>query len=212
MVKGLLAALRLRATPSNEPGCSALVCGYKCRIDTSASLIGAEHSIRLGDNVVLQRQCTLDATGGQLFVGARTIIFPFAMLMSYPGGNIELGHDCTVNPFSILYGHGGLKIGNFVRIAAHVVVIPGNHVFADANVPIAKQGVKREGITIEDDVWIGAHATILDGVRIGRGTVVAAGAVVTKSFEPYSIIAGVPATLIGRRGSEPSEDLRTRQS
>ena len=64
------------------------------------------------------------------------------------------------------------------------------------------QYVKSAPITIEDDVWIGAHSIILKGVTIGRGSVVAAGAVVTKSFPPYSIIGGVPAKLLKMRFTE----------
>lgn len=54
-------------------------------------------------------------------------------------------------------------------------------------------------VVIEDDVWVGANVTILKGVTIGRGSIVAAGAVVTKSFPPYSVIGGVPAHLLKRR-------------
>jgi acetyltransferase-like isoleucine patch superfamily enzyme len=65
--------------------------------------------------------------------------------------------------------------------------------------PIALQGMTRDGIFIEDDVWVAAHAVVLDGVRIGRGSVVAAGAVVTEDVPPYTIVGGVPARAIGHR-------------
>jgi acetyltransferase-like isoleucine patch superfamily enzyme len=70
---------------------------------------------------------------------------------------------------------------------------------------------KCEGIVVEDDVWIGWRATVLDGVTIGRGAVVAACAVVTKSVPPYSIVAGVPARIIGVRFDKESADMHESQ-
>lgn len=102
----------------------------------------------------------------------------------------------------MLYGHGGLTIGNDVLIATHVVIIPANHVFERRDVTISAQGERRQGVTIEDDVWVAAHATILDGVRIGRGAVIAAGAVVNADVAPYAVVAGVPAKTIRYRGQQ----------
>lgn len=137
--------------------------------------------------------------GGNVQVGAGSQILDFAMLMTY-GGDIRIGSSCTVNPFCVLYGHGGLTIGDGVRIATQAVFVPANHGFEDPAVPIWKQPETRLGITVEDDVWIGAGARVLDGVRIGHGSVIGAGAVVTKSVPPLSIALGVPARVVGRRG------------
>jgi acetyltransferase-like isoleucine patch superfamily enzyme len=93
----------------------------------------------------------------------------------------------------------GLQIGDGVRIGAGVVIIPSNHVFADPDVPIYRQGNEGKGICIESDVWIGANCTVLDGVTIGQGSVIAAGAVVNKDVDPYSVVGGVPARLIKKR-------------
>lgn len=136
--------------------------------------------------------------GGSISVGAKTRIHPYAMLLTY-GGNISIGRHCTVNPYNILYGHGGLTIGDRVRIAAHCVIIPAQHRFNQSDTPIHEQGISAKGIFIEDDVWIGANCTILDGVRIGRGSVIGAGSVVTKSIEPNSVAVGVPARVIRTR-------------
>jgi len=136
--------------------------------------------------------------GSSIIIGDYSWVAPYAFLMTY-GGSIEIGHHCTVNSFSLLYGKGGLKIGDGVRIGAGVVIIPSNHVFSDTDIPIYRQGNVGKGICIESDVWIGANCTILDGVRIGQGSVIAAGAVVSKDVEPYSVVGGVPARLIKRR-------------
>ena len=114
-------------------------------------------------------------------------------------GSIEIGENCTVNPYCILDGGGGLIIGNGVRIAAHTVIVASNHNFSDPSTPIFEQGLSTKGIIIEDDVWLGSGAKVLDGVTICKGTVVGAGSVVTKSTEPYSVVVGVPSKKISSR-------------
>lgn len=156
--------------------------------------------IIIGKDSILSPNCYLsaDIPTSLLSIGRRCQIFPYAMLMTY-GGSVKIGDDCTVNPFSILYGVGGLEIGNGVRIASHTVIIPANHVYSDPYTPIFLQGLTTEGIKIEDDVWIGAGVKILDGVTVGKGSVVAAGAVVTKNIPPYAVAGGVPAKVIKHR-------------
>lgn len=117
------------------------------------------------------------------------------MILSY-GGDIRIGDDCSFNPYCVIYGHGGLRIGNSVRIAAHTVIVPANHNFDDPHTPIRLQGLTTKGITIGNDVWIGAGVRIMDGVEIGNGCVVAAGSVVTKSVPNGAVVAGVPAKVI----------------
>lgn len=136
---------------------------------------------------------------GRVSIGAGTAVLPGAIIAAYDG-SIELGANVSVNPYTILYGHGGLRVGENTRIAAHTVVVPANHVFEDPTLPICKQGLTQLGINIGCDVWVGAGVRILDGVTIGDGAVIAAGAVVTRDVPPLSIFGGVPAKLIGRRG------------
>jgi acetyltransferase-like isoleucine patch superfamily enzyme len=100
-----------------------------------------------------------------------------------------------------LYGTGGVVIGDAVRIAAHVVIVAAMHRFDSVDIPIHEQGSSASGIVIEDDVWIGAGARILDNVRVGRGAIVGAGAVVVKDVEPFTIVGGVPARLLKYRGN-----------
>ncbi|MCC7146537.1 MAG: acyltransferase [Phycisphaeraceae bacterium] len=141
--------------------------------------------------------------GGSIKIGQNCRIMDYAMIMTY-GGHVEIGAYSTVNPFCLLYGHGGLKIGRGVRIAGHTVMIPANHAFDDLEKPIWQQQETRQGIEIGDDVWIGAGCRILDGVNIGPGCVIGAGTVVTKSLPAYAIAVGVPARIIGnRKDSQP---------
>jgi len=170
---------------------------------SSRVIIKGGSRIRLGNNVLIERDVMLNADEPNSFIeiGAGTWLFYHCMLNT-SGGWINIGSNCTVNSFAVLYGHGGLEIGNGVRISAHVVIVPMNHIYKDPDVLIWMQGETRKGIKIEDDVWVGAGAKVLDGVTIGKGSVIGAGAVVTKDIPPYSIAVGVPARVIKKRGSK----------
>lgn len=120
------------------------------------------------------------------------------MLMTY-GGDIEIGDDCSINPFTIVYGHGGVRIGKGVRIACHSVIIPANHPTPDDQTALHSAPLTARGIVIGDNVWIGAGARILDGVQIGANAVVGAGSVVTRPVPANSTVAGVPAAVIRQR-------------
>jgi acetyltransferase-like isoleucine patch superfamily enzyme len=113
-------------------------------------------------------------------------------------GWIELGERVGVGPYTVLYGQGGLKIGDRTMLAPHCVVVAATHNF-DRPGPIRGQGETRKGVTIGADVWIGAHASILDGVTIGDGAVVGAGAVVNRDIPAGAIAVGVPARVLGYR-------------
>jgi acetyltransferase-like isoleucine patch superfamily enzyme len=169
-------------------------CGKRVKLElvNAEDRIGRDTSI--GDNALIS-----SAGGGAILIGERCEIGIGALIQSY-GGRIVIGHDCSINPYCVIYGHGGLKIGNSVRIATHTVIVPSNHNYDDLGMPIRLQGLTLKGITIEDDVWIGAGAKILDGVTIGKGSVVAAGTVVIRNVPPFSVTAGVPNRIIKQRG------------
>lgn len=149
--------------------------------------------VRIGSHVIMSNW-----NGGRIDIEKQTCIESNAMILSM-GGNISIGSNCTINPFTIIYGQGGCYIGNGVRIAAHCTIIPSNHQFIDSSVPIFRQGLINKGIVIEDDVWIGTGVRVLDGVHIAKGSVIGAGSVVTKSTEPYGVYVGVPAIKIKNR-------------
>jgi len=120
------------------------------------------------------------------------------MILTY-GGDIYIGDNCSLNPFAIVYGHGGVRIGDGVRIAAHTVIIPANHNSSAKGKALFESGFTAHGIEIEDNVWLGSGVTILDGVRIGRNSIIGAGSVVTRSIPDGVTVAGVPARAIARR-------------
>jgi len=156
--------------------------------------------IKIGSNARVGSGVTISPGEGTIRIGRDAKIEKGAILQTF-GGEITIGDKFSLNPYSILYGHGGLSIGDNVRIAARVTVVPFNHNYDDPSVPIKKQGETREGVKIGNDVWIGTGAVVLDGVSIADGCVIGAGAVVTKSTEPLGIYGGVPARLIRFRGA-----------
>ena len=176
--------------------------GLDCRISHSAHFEGNVSKIILEDGVSIVHHVLIHAhkDGGHIRIGARTLLKQYVQVMSYPGGHIEVGSDSSVNPFCVLYGHGGLYIGRQVRIATHTVIIPANHRFKNSQMPISEQGLERKGIRIEDNVWIGANCTICDGVTIGSGAVIGAGSVVTRDIPAMTVAVGSPARPMKSRG------------
>lgn len=177
--------------------------GRNSNVSILADIIGNKSQIFLGNDVTICKYATLEIdlsdTGiSKIEIGDRTLICSFAMLRTY-GGSIKIGHSSFINSFTILYGHGNLTIGNGCLIGPQVCIVPVNYGFQDRDISLRLQAPSLKGISIEDDVWIGAGATILDGCNIGKGAIIGAGAVVTKSVDPYSIVAGVPAKLISMR-------------
>jgi acetyltransferase-like isoleucine patch superfamily enzyme len=138
------------------------------------------------------RRAILRCTGGgRIEIGKHCEIHDYAVLDA-SGGLIQMGEFCSLNPFSIIYGHGGTIIGNYVRIAAHTVIVSANHEFR-SKAHLHESGVIARGIAIGDDVWLGAGTRILDGVTIGSRSVVGAGAVVTRPVPSGCVAIGVPA-------------------
>jgi acetyltransferase-like isoleucine patch superfamily enzyme len=112
---------------------------------------------------------------------------------------IEVGHRFSVNSGAILDGRGGITIGDDVMIGPHTAIYSSGHNFTQLGRPMTSLDHIMAPVVIKDDVWIGAHVCIPGGITIGRGAVVAAGAVVTKNVEDYTIVSGVPARVIGKR-------------
>lgn len=169
--------------------------------DIAADVVlpGGVQNVSLGKGTQIEAGAVLDMRlGGSIDLGHGAQIRRGAVLAPW-GGFIRMGNECSVNPYSIVYGHGGFTAGDFVRIAAHCVAIPANHGIEAADVPICKQPVTQKGIQLGSDIWIGAGATLLDGIHIGNGAVVAAGAVVTHDVAAGSIVGGVPARELRRR-------------
>ncbi|MCD8482036.1 MAG: acyltransferase [Verrucomicrobia bacterium] len=111
--------------------------------------------------------------------------------------DLEMGEHCSINSFAVLVGK--IRMGSMVRIASHASIVGFNHGYEDLDTPFFCQPVTYNGITIGDNVWIGANVLIVDGVTVGAHSIIAAGAVVTKDVTEYSIVGGNPARLIRDR-------------
>jgi galactoside O-acetyltransferase len=115
-------------------------------------------------------------------------------------GKITIGQGSSISDNTFMNGgDAGIVIGRNVMIAPGCVLVAFDHGFSDCSIPMLLQPWDSGKIVIEDDVWIGANATVTKGVRIKSGSVVAAGAVVNRDVESYMIVGGVPAKVIGKR-------------
>jgi acetyltransferase-like isoleucine patch superfamily enzyme len=125
-------------------------------------------------------------------IGENTSIFMGAWFDTW--GNFKIGKNSVINQSCRIDTRGGIKIGENVSISAEVCILTADHDLLDLQCQ-ARVG----SVTIEDFVFIGTRAMILRGVTLGKGSAVAAGSIVTKDVEPFTIVAGVPARKIGCR-------------
>lgn len=128
---------------------------------------------------------------------------------AYTIGVALVGRRVTIGEGSVICGHGGLSVGDNTMISWHCSIIPANHLFDNADIPIRMQGEERLGIRIGKNVWIASGVTVLDGVSIGDECVVGAGAVVSSDLPPFSVAVGIPAHVVRDR-REPRAASRVR--
>ena len=165
-------------------GKAGLVVGRGSSIERGASIDGyARRGVTVGERTR---------------IGAYTVISSTSHLSRY-GEGFAIGHDSGIGEFGYVGAAGGVWIGDNVIMGQYVSFHSQEHDFDDVDIPIRQQGASEAPITIGDDCWIGARVTFLAGARVPEGCVVAAGAVVRGEFEPYSVIAGVPARVVRDR-------------
>ncbi|MEI6437735.1 MAG: acyltransferase [Candidatus Omnitrophota bacterium] len=112
---------------------------------------------------------------------------------------ISAGDRVSINAGTHIDAQGGLKLGSCVMIGPNCVLVSAGHGHQRTDIPMVEQPFELREIVIEDDVWIGANVVVLPGVRIGRGSIIAAGAVVVKDVAPYGVYGGIPAKLLKDR-------------
>ncbi|RYZ93140.1 MAG: acyltransferase, partial [Sphingobacteriaceae bacterium] len=153
-------------------------------------LVKIQHGnkITVGKNFIVSDYCTINALsvdgitiGDNVSVGQGSTLVCTGVI-AHVGKGIKIGNGTGINAAAYLAGQGGIEIGENVIIGPGVKIFSENHVFSDSLKNIKDQGVTRIGVKIWDNCWIGSNVTILDGVEIGSGCVIAAGAVVTKSI------------------------------
>lgn len=164
--------------------------------------------IHIGDNCIIDENVSLDAKGESnigLRIGNDTIISKNAIL-SCKNGNIHIGNHCAIGINNLIHAleHSDVKIGDDVLVGAFSYFIGnGPYVSDELDTPFKKQGMTSlGGIVIEDNVWFGSHVKVLDGVTIGRSSIIGAGSMINKSIESYSVNAGTPARKISQRHAQ----------
>ena len=154
-------------------GCH-IVCGKNVKFEDYSEIHGlCRKGLIFGDNVT---------------IGRGVMIRPSSYYGIDLGEGLVMGDHSSIGPHGYVGCSGMITIGNNVMLGPKCSLFAENHVFTDTNTTIKSQGVKQKGITIEDDCWIGSNVIILDGVTIGKGSVIGAGTLVTKSVPAGSVV------------------------
>lgn len=150
--------------------------------------------LSIGTGVLIRTGARLRVlNGATMSIGDRTVIERNCLLRS--DGVLSIGKDGFIGPGSTIVAAIAIAIGADALIAENVTIRDQNHQTNDAS-PYRLQGLDADAISIASNAWIGAHATILKGVKIGEGAIVAAGAVVSKDVAAREVVGGIPAKLI----------------
>ncbi|MBF2075406.1 MAG: acyltransferase [Synechococcales cyanobacterium C42_A2020_086] len=175
--------------------------GASVTIDPDVTLVGTQF-MELHDEVGISSHCFINCwePTSRFVIRSQTRLDRGVHIQTH-GGSIEIGGNTYLGPYVCMAGPGDISIGRHCMIASHCGIYANNHCFGDLDRPMSQQGVTCKGIVIEEDCWLGTGVKVLDGVTIGRGSVIGAGAVVTRDIPPYSIAVGVPAKVIQRRGA-----------
>ena len=168
--------------------------GDRVRFGRGFHMIDGPGECRIGSDVTFYPNCFIQGSADRFVVADHVDFFPGTYIsLGGPGSFVEIGHHTHFAPNCVLYGWGGLRIGPYCNIAAHVVFATIGHDPVRREKPMALAAPVSGPITLEEDVWIGANATITADVTIARGCIIGANAVLTKSTEPYGVYLGVPA-------------------
>ncbi len=147
-----------------------------------------------GKGVTICRRTRMDVLPFQPFsIGDYSTVEDFATVNNGVGA-VHIGNHSRIGIGNVIIGP--VTIGNHVILAQNIVMSGLNHTYTDITISIEEQPVTTGQITVEDDCWIAANAILTAGVTIGKHSVVAGGAVVTKSVPPFSVVAGNPAKVI----------------
>src|SRR5438105_870801 len=159
------------------------------------------HKIRIGDNVVIDDNCLLDAKGSSnagirigsgVFIGRNSIL-------SCKNGDIDIADHANIGFNCEIFSASRVSVGARSLIAAYCYIIGGDHDFSDASTPVLDQSRKSAGIAIGTGAWLGAGAKILDGITVGDNAIIGAGAVVRDSVPEKATAVGIPARVVGVR-------------
>lgn len=137
--------------------------------------------------------------GDGVTIGRFAMIRPSGYYERDVGAGLKVGDYSNIEAYCYIGCSGQIEVGSNVLIGPRVSISAENHKFSQLDMPIREQEVTRQPIVIQDDCWLGSNCVITAGIKIGKGSIIAAGAVVTKDVAPYSIVRGVPAKVIRMR-------------
>jgi len=157
--------------------------------------------ITIGDNVVIDDHCVLDAKGtdNRGIVIGNGVFLGRNSILSCKNGDIVLGDNVNIGFNSEVFSASRVTLERNALVAAYCYFIGGDHDFQSADVSVLDQSRSSRGITIGEGVWLGAGVKVLDGIRIAEHSIIGANAVVNRDIPAYSIAVGVPAKVIRKR-------------
>lgn len=174
-------------------------------IGRGATLRNLRH-LHLGRNVIIEDYVEIQALSKRgirlahnTSLGRYTVVRATGHYGGLVGEGFTLGQGSSLGPYCYVGCSGYISLGKNVMVGPRTSFLGENHIFDDISTPIRSQGVRHGSVKVEDDVWIGSHVVILPNTHIGRGAIIASGAVVHKDVEPYTIVGGVPAKRIKYR-------------
>lgn len=168
------------------------------------------HKIAIGDDVVIDDQCCLDAKGSDnrgivigsgVFVGRNTIL-------SCKNGDIVLEDRANLGFNCEIFSAATVRVGPDVLMAAYTYLVGGDHLYDRTDVPVLQQGRTARGIDVGAGAWLGAHVVVTDGSTVGRDAIVGAGAVVVGAIPEFAIAVGTPAKVVRDRRADPDPEPR----
>lgn len=160
--------------------------------------------IHFGRGVTLECGVLIDGLSRDgIEIGDNVMIGPYSVLrasvLSNLGAGIRIGKGASVDAYSYIGAGGPISIGENVIMGQHISFHAENHNYERTDIPIKYQGTRRKGIVIEDDCWVGANTTFLDGAHVGQGCVIAAGSIVRGEIPSCSVVVGAPARVLRKR-------------
>jgi acetyltransferase-like isoleucine patch superfamily enzyme len=157
--------------------------------------------ISIGDNTVIDDNCVLDAKGEDnsgIFIG-RNVFIGRNSILYCQNGDIYIDDHSNIGSNCQIFSAKVVSIGKKVLVGAYSYFVGGGHKSDRIDIPMIDQGREAKGITLKDDVWVGAGVKVLDGLTVNESSILGTGAVVTKDVPMYAIVGGIPAKVIKDR-------------
>lgn len=163
-------------------------------------IVDKNASLQIGDNVEFKRNLEIRVHGNSTTViGNKVRLDRGIRILSTNNARIEIGDGTKIGLYTVLNGGDSITIGKKVLISGFVYLQTSMHGFKDRTVGVQDQGYDHAPVVLEDDVWLGTHVVVMPGCVLGKGAVSGSNAVITKSVDEYTVVAGIPAKPLKER-------------